>query len=96
MLSTWQQKAIYIQESVDFETVGSLLDLRKLRLEFFEQQKQLDYLDLLLNWNKSEKKRLRWVRRRLAIAFNTVNNLVGAKEEDSIEDNSYYLNSINL
>lgn len=96
VLSIWQQEASYRHQSDLFETVGSRLDLRKLRLEFFEQQKQSDYLDSSLNWNKREKKRLRRVRRRLATAFNTANNLAGTKVEDSIEDNSYYLNSINL
>ncbi|KAJ4311058.1 hypothetical protein N0V84_010636 [Fusarium piperis] len=62
--STWKDK--FYKVDALFDMSSPALELAKVKLELFEQQRESDYLDSSLNHCKREKKRLRRVRRRWA------------------------------
>ncbi|KAJ3460027.1 hypothetical protein MRS44_010894 [Fusarium solani] len=62
--SAWRGK--YYQTGPTFDVSSPALDWINIKLEFYEQQRESDYLHSSLNLCKREKKRLRRVRRRWA------------------------------
>ncbi|KAJ3530883.1 hypothetical protein NM208_g9123 [Fusarium decemcellulare] len=85
--SAWRNQLMASQAPY-FDTSSPILDLTEAMLEFFEQQKESDYLESPQILCKREKKRLRRVRRRWAAMFaaQKPTQVAEANAEDEDED----------